>query len=317
MSDIIRNETAHTINGVSGRLCTLRRPPAPWKAGTFGAQTWRSESRFVKGFGTNGKMAVDIRFDDNCKNGHNTFAITADVVTVESRRQNDIAAGGCMHDEILQIFPELAPLIKWHLCSTDGPMHYVANTVYHASDLDYNGRAKGEASAWSYGYRFDDVPMIHIVKPSFFKWIEARRAFNNSTPKSNPAHGEFIVTAIAHVERPTSNGYKFGPKFTFVGFGQQWHDCPFDDEATAQSMAQALNRCRVYPERVPTAYSEGKERDLEAARRCAVWPEATDAQLCLPKAELTALLAERLPGLLATMRADIEAAGFVWECPAN
>lgn len=42
--------------------------------------------------------------------------------------------GGCCHDEVAKHFPELAPLIKWHLCSSDGPMHYLANTVYHATE---------------------------------------------------------------------------------------------------------------------------------------------------------------------------------------
>lgn len=41
-------------------------------------------------------------------------------------------SGGCIHDEVAKHFPELAHLIKWHLSSTDGPMHYVANTVYWA-----------------------------------------------------------------------------------------------------------------------------------------------------------------------------------------
>jgi hypothetical protein len=33
-------------------------------------------------------------------------------------------------------FPELAPFLKWHLCSTDGPLHYIANTRYHAGFRD-------------------------------------------------------------------------------------------------------------------------------------------------------------------------------------
>lgn len=314
MNNIIRNETSHSINGVTGRLFALHRPPAPWKAGTFANQTWVSESRPIRDYGQGALMKVEIRFDDQCKNGHNNFAITAEVTTPGSKRRKDVQACGCLHDDIAKVFPELAPLIKWHLCSTDGPMHYIANTTYFAGDLDCSGRAKGQACAWDYGYRFDDVPVITKVKKSFYDWIEARHAFNASTPKTNPAHGEFRVVAIAHESKP-GDTYKFGPKFTFVGFGEKWHECPFDDEATAQGMAEALNKHKVHAVKIVTSFSEGKAREFDAARSCAVWPEATNEQLSLPKAELTALLEARLPALLTAMRADIEAAGFMWQCP--
>jgi len=37
---------------------------------------------------------------------------------------------GTVHTEIATHFPELAPLIKWHLVSTEAPMHYVANGLF-------------------------------------------------------------------------------------------------------------------------------------------------------------------------------------------
>ena len=49
-----------------------------------------------------------------------------------------------MHDEIAKHFPELAPFIKWHSVSTDYPLHYYQNTVYHAGDRDHWGLRKGE-----------------------------------------------------------------------------------------------------------------------------------------------------------------------------
>lgn len=310
-SDVIRNEAAHAINGVPGLRFTLRVPPAPWKPGTFANQKWISESRPIKGYGKNASIQVEMRFDDNCRNGHNDFAITAEV-RVPGRR--DSVACGCLHEDIAQVFPELAPLIRWHLVSTDGPLHYIANTVHHASDCDHWGKRAGEPTAWEYGYRFDTSPITVRVKPGFYKWIEARRAFNDSTLKTNPAHGEFLVTAIAY---DGSGDYKFAPKYTFVGYGQRWHECPFDDEAAAQEMAEALNKHHVQTVKTPTAFSEGKARDLNAARSVAVWPEATDAELMAPRAELEAALRARLPALLAAFRADMEAAGFMWEAPTQ
>lgn len=71
----------------------------------------------------------EMRFDDRHNNGHNTFSITG--LTYDTC--------GCIHKEIAEYFPEFKHLIKWHLCSTDGPLHYLANTLYwiEAGNLDY------------------------------------------------------------------------------------------------------------------------------------------------------------------------------------
>ncbi len=92
---------------------------------------WKEENDFFF-------MTATVRYDDQCGNGHNTFSITADV-----RMNRREYMGGCCHDEIAKRIPELAPFIKWHLCSSDGPMHYIANTVYHATQ-------HGPESAWVY-----------------------------------------------------------------------------------------------------------------------------------------------------------------------
>jgi hypothetical protein len=79
-----------------------------------------------------GRMSVSpvVRWDDECGNGHNTFSVTADTVEWIDGRKYD--GGGCCHDTIAVTHPEIAHLIKWHLVSSDGPMHYLANTEYHA-----------------------------------------------------------------------------------------------------------------------------------------------------------------------------------------
>lgn len=100
-------------------------------------------------------LIAKVRYDDECGNGHNTFAITGERYekyhhpgesTIEHKngRKLWMSSCGCLHDEIAEHFPELAPLIKWHLCSSDGPMHYLANTLYFADDRDHWGLRKGE-----------------------------------------------------------------------------------------------------------------------------------------------------------------------------
>ena len=89
-------------------------------------------------------LYVTIRFDDECGNGHNTFAITGDMYQCGRYGAEFDLGGGCMHEIIQAAFPELKRAIQFHLCTSDGPLHYIANTLYHASDKDYNGLRKGE-----------------------------------------------------------------------------------------------------------------------------------------------------------------------------
>lgn len=80
------------------------------------------------------KVVCNIRYDDQCGNGHNTFAITGEFYENGHQvRHDNPAMCGCCHNELASIFPEIKHLIKWHLVSSDSPMHYIANTTYHAS----------------------------------------------------------------------------------------------------------------------------------------------------------------------------------------
>jgi hypothetical protein len=242
-----------------------------------------------------------MRFDDQWKNRHNTFAITAEVTTAESRRRRDIQAGGCLHDDIAETFPELASLIPWHLVSTDGPMHYLANTVYHASDRGHDGKRKGEPTRWQTLVTFGDNPICHKLPAKFVRFLQDTKEHNG-----RPAF-DFEIIALDHDDRKT-----FGTKYTFGGYGVRWHDCPFDTEKAATDFLYALQNCSPVFTEQATAWSEGKERDLAAARHCAVWPEATDEQLTAEPGELKAALTARLPELLARFRDAVEGAGFLW-----
>jgi len=86
--------------------------------------------------GVSFRITAKVRYDDNCGNGHNSFAITGEI---ERKREGKNGwaddSCGCLHEEIVKHFSELAPLIKWHLCSSDGPMHYIDNTIYHATAI--------------------------------------------------------------------------------------------------------------------------------------------------------------------------------------
>ena len=98
--------------------------------------------RAIDYYGQPMKITAAVRFDDECGNGHNTFSITGEIINPK-RRGDQIESCGCLHEQIAAHFPELAPLIKWHLCSSDGPMHYIANTLYHVLE-------HGPTHAWVY-----------------------------------------------------------------------------------------------------------------------------------------------------------------------
>lgn len=57
---------------------------------------------------------------------------------------------------------------------------------------------------------------------------------------------------------------------------------------------------------------EGKARELDAARRVAVWPDATDEELSAEPEQLRAALVARAPALLDRFRAACAACGIAW-----
>jgi hypothetical protein len=296
---MIAPERQHSINNVPGRMMPCHVWPG--SPHLFSSQTWISEKRLIKGYGTNGRIQVKAEFNDNPRNGHNTFSITATVITAESLRQKDVAGSGRLHDEIAATFPELAHLIPWHLVSTNGPMHYLANTLYLASNRDHRGKAKGEPYAFQTAITFGDNPIQHHLPAKFLAFLQ------DAKPHNGRDAFDFEILGLDHKERET-----YGTRYTFGGHGDGWHTAPFKSEQEATDFLFALQNCSPQFVAKATAWSDGKERELEAARSAAVWPDATDEQLTAEPEALKAALVARLPGLLARFRADVEAAGFLW-----
>lgn len=78
------------------------------------------------------------------------FSVTGDILNLRRRGDNQFESGGCIHDEIVEHFPHLAPVIAVHLADDHGrPMHAVENALYWAGlsssgmipDNDYGRRA--------------------------------------------------------------------------------------------------------------------------------------------------------------------------------
>lgn len=191
------------------------------------------------------RITATVHHDDECGNGHNSFSITAVIGEKLGNLWADYM-GGCCHDKVVKHFPELAPFIKWHLTGTDGPMHYVANTVYHASNRDHYGLLKGE-----------------------FRQHTSRGKIQNGGVEGVP---NWVLELPDRKSRDVYSAKKPEPVTL------EW---------------KAYGRT-----------GEGKERDLNAARSCAVWPDATDEELTAPGLE--GRLLARLPQLMLDFKAAVE-----------
>ena len=136
--------------------------------------TKKQVKTFKKSYREDGReyvLIAKVRYDDECGNGHNTFAVTGEIWRAKNGQPigRDCEACGCLHEDIAKHIPELAPSIKWHLTSSDGPMHYIANTVYHAL-------AHGPKYAWVYYTGPQDPLKIEDVKERLIGYVKADRA---------------------------------------------------------------------------------------------------------------------------------------------
>jgi hypothetical protein len=217
-----------------------------------------TKTMHIDGVETN--IIVEVRYDDECRNGHNTFAITADVKEQRGNGRWVQTGGGCCHELIAKQFPDLAKYIKWHLFDSTGPMHYIANTVYLAGNRDHNGKLKGEPSGYKEKVYVKGLPqgLPIAIDVEEYKYFLAG------------SHDNTIFEIPHKIEK---DGYKFSPKYSFRHC--QWHEAGFDTRAEAEACLELFKAGRCYLLVTPTGYSQGKERELDAARNAAVWPEAT------------------------------------------
>lgn len=78
------------------------------------------------------RVDVKVRLDDECRNGHADFSITATIYEKDKYGIWKWCMAGCCHEEIAAAFPELNPFIALHLCDAKGaPMYAAGNGLYH------------------------------------------------------------------------------------------------------------------------------------------------------------------------------------------
>jgi hypothetical protein len=76
--------------------------------------------------GHRNRTVIKISLDDDCRNGREDWSITADIY-----REGKWDGGGCCHERILSLRPDLADFVALHLCDFTGiPMHAMGNGFY-------------------------------------------------------------------------------------------------------------------------------------------------------------------------------------------
>lgn len=116
----------------------------------------------------NKEITVKIRLNDECKNGHQDFAITGDIYEADRPKIDKYyISGGCIHDDILKHFPEFKMFVRLHLSDFNGtPMYPVANGYYHLTDgfnSVKNDSPEFEAEFCEY-YRITPKQFKHLQK---------------------------------------------------------------------------------------------------------------------------------------------------------
>lgn len=106
----------------------------------------KQTQRIIEGQNSQCQYRFKIGFDVDFAKKHNQdlyFSITGETWELNKPKIDKYSKGGGALS-IGEHIPDLAYLDKYHLMSIKEPMHYVANSLYHASNRDHNGLLKGE-----------------------------------------------------------------------------------------------------------------------------------------------------------------------------
>ena len=256
------------------------------------------------------KLIVTLRYDDSCGNGHNTFSITGEIYDED----HTYLAGGCIHEEIAKWLPHLKKYLKWHLTSSDGPMHYYANSLYFASDKDPFGNRKGAPIGWQNFVCFEcaeDREVCLPISSSTSKFLD-KAAYSETYPLT------FAVTSaeqasVSYKEKPDTPPSTYYTIESIDRHGRVvdrelnqfgLYDYTEQDLPKLNNLVDLLNTYPYTFKKEANRWSEGKEPELENARAAAVWPEANLEDFTVEN------LAARLPALMEEFKRDMEELGF-------
>jgi hypothetical protein len=170
--------------------------------------------------------------------------------------------------------------------------------MFHARDCDTDGKQVGDPIRFDQKLQFKGFPIQFSLNLYFLEFLIEAQKF---TFDSKPCY-DFEVIGIDHDDK----SYNFKPKYTFGGYGDKWHNCPFDTELEALNFLKALKTYDFEVVKVATKWAESVTPNLDYARSSAVWPEANLEDFTEEK------LKARLPELMRDFKNSVELLGLVY-----
>ena len=278
-------------------------------------------SRIIQDEGKMRLMVVEVRWHWIRGNKAPYLAVTGTVYRGVTKADK-WDRGGCMHDEIMRhkwVPGIVTDAIRFHLCGSDSPMHYIANAMYHASDRDCHGKRKGEPTNFKNHLEFIDFPYAELInQPSE---AQIGRFKQCATEKAWYIHEESYASTVS--KGPDGKplvmlGYWIGHEMN-PQKRVPWSSCPFKTAREAELWIDIMQTKAWEIKSIPLGVGEGKIPNIEHARSSAVadWPE--DDELYMPESDfldyenLKPKLEERLPALQRRLRNVVESFGFDWD----
>lgn len=247
----------------------------------------------------NEKFVIRIQLADDCKNGHEDFSLTAVIYenTIGGWRE---AGGGCCHEEIHKVAPELDQFARLHLSDCNGvPMYAVANGFYWYRGLfaDQLGESNGPGTGSSAKSPDECRRILQDHLRASDSELEALLALS---PRNQDEFSHALETlgfrakwkseaeaAIKELERLT--GEKFASRASRI----TWEPLSTDKVAL---IAERRNSGYYLPENVAKRDEETRKAKLEA-KLSAIRKGYADKRDKLAKKEAVELyLAEFVPG---------------------
>jgi hypothetical protein len=189
------------------------------------------------------KLTINIRLNDECKNGHQDFSITGDIYEKgKPRTDKYYLMGGCIHEEILAVCPELKPFVDLHLSDADGAPMYALENGHHYM------RESGKEVAMDYLRITEDE--YNVLKGAADKLHFAFLLFQMNIPQRWQQEAK---AAIKQLEEMTGK--------TFVNDSKKGNLPPL-----APEQVQALQDKLQSGYYAPAAIAERQEQAQEAAR---------------------------------------------------
>ncbi len=208
----------------------------------------------------NTRTKIKIRLNDECGNGREDFAITADVDEKDSRGVWRESMGGCCHDHILSLRPNLAPFVALHLSDKDGcPMHGIENAFYWFAGFNDVGE-KYHGGSGTGGKSPDECRRI------FADYIRATPEQVAAIAKANPRTKEELQAALEDMGFPAQWRREAQAAIARL---EEWTGKTFESQATKPGFKPLSDEARaVIADRRASGYYNPEQvaaRD-EAAR---------------------------------------------------